>query len=75
MPVEHELRAEYLDGHTATDPTAEVEVWHVIRQEASTALCGRDLQPAAEVRSADDWGTPGMPICRTCGTLYLHEQP
>lgn len=73
--MEHELRAEYVDGRAAADPLAEVKVWHVVRQEESTAMCGRELEAAAAVRSADDWGTPNVPICHSCGALYLREQP
>ncbi|MFF4404327.1 hypothetical protein ACFY2W_12125 [Streptomyces sp. NPDC001262] len=73
--MEHELRAEYVDGRAAADPLAEVKVWHVVRQEESTAMCGRELEAAAEVRSADDWGSPNVPICHSCGALYLREQP
>ncbi|MEU8549827.1 hypothetical protein AB0C81_23045 [Streptomyces roseoverticillatus] len=73
--MEHELRAEYIDGRAAADPIAEIKTWHVVREDASTAMCGRELEPAAQVRSADDWATPGVPVCHSCGALYLREQP
>ena len=73
--MEHELRAEYIDGRSAADPRAEVKVWHVVRVDEMTAMCGRDLELASDVRSPDDWGAPGVPICHSCGALYLREQP
>ncbi|MEV6674444.1 hypothetical protein [Streptomyces sp. NPDC051162] len=70
--MEHELRAEYVDGGS---PGAAVKTWHVVRLEATTAMCGRELLPAAEVRSTDEWGTPGLALCHSCGALYLREAP
>jgi hypothetical protein len=73
--MEHELRAEYVDGSSAADLNAQVKVWHVVRQGGVTAMCGRDLEPSAAVRPVDDWDTPGMSICHSCGALYLRESP
>ncbi|MFI1799218.1 hypothetical protein ACH427_17970 [Streptomyces sp. NPDC020379] len=70
--MEHELRAEYVDGGS---PGAAVKTWHVVREDAATAMCGRELLPGAEVRSAEDWGTPGVALCHACGALYLREAP
>ncbi|MCA6090937.1 hypothetical protein LE181_01950 [Streptomyces sp. SCA3-4] len=72
--MEHELRAEAADGASPGDGNA-VKTWHVVRMEDSTALCGRDLHPAAPTRSVDLWGTGQVPICHSCGALYLRETP
>ncbi|MEU8582140.1 hypothetical protein [Streptomyces abikoensis] len=74
--MEHELRAEYIDGRAAADPRAEIKIWHVVREDgATTAMCGRELERAAAARSTDDWGRPDVPMCHSCGALYLREQP
>ncbi|MFI6006803.1 hypothetical protein ACIA98_41835 [Streptomyces sp. NPDC051366] len=73
--MEHELRAEYVGGSSPQDLDADVKNWHVVRQEDTTAMCGRELSPAAETRSTDDWGTGGVPICHSCGALFLRESP
>ncbi|MBP2405110.1 hypothetical protein [Streptomyces syringium] len=73
--MEHELRAEYKDGSTPRDPDAEVKAWHMVRQEGTTAMCGRELEPGSATRSADDWGTSGLPLCHSCGALFLRETP
>ncbi len=73
--MEHELRAEYVDGRAAADPMSEIKVWHVVRSDSTTAMCGRELEAAASTRSTDDWGTPGLALCHACGALYLREQP
>ncbi|MFJ3204710.1 hypothetical protein [Streptomyces sp. NPDC086989] len=71
--MEHELRAEYVDGAEPED--GEVKTWHVVREEEATGMCGRELSPEAALRSVDDWGNAGMPICHSCGALYLRESP
>ncbi|MFC5718720.1 hypothetical protein ACFP1Z_00820 [Streptomyces gamaensis] len=71
--MEHELRAEYDDSPQTSD--ARVKIWHVVRQDALTAMCGRDLEPGSAERSIDDWGTGTLPICHSCGALYLRESP
>jgi len=73
--MEHELRAEYEDGNAPQDPDAKVKNWHVVRMEDTTAMCGRELSPAAATRSTDDWGTSGLALCHSCGALYLRETP
>ncbi|ARZ67936.1 hypothetical protein M1P56_28230 [Streptomyces sp. HU2014] len=73
--MEHELRAEYADGFSPEDADAVVKTWHVVRQEGTTGMCGRELSPGAATRSADDWGKGGVPICHSCGALFLRESP
>ncbi|MEW2580877.1 hypothetical protein [Streptomyces syringium] len=73
--MEHELRAEYEDGDAPQGPDAKVKNWHVVRMEDTTAMCGRELSPAAATRSTDDWGAGKVPICHSCGALYLRETP
>ncbi|OON73982.1 hypothetical protein [Streptomyces tsukubensis] len=74
--MEHEMRAEYPEGVSVEDPDAEIKLWHMVRLEGSTAMCGRQLDAAAPVQSADAWGTPAAdPFCHTCGALYLREVP
>ncbi|NLU70840.1 hypothetical protein [Streptomyces sp. HNM0574] len=71
--MEHEMRAEYAEG---AGPGAPVKIWHMVRRETATAMCGRELSPDAETRTAEVWGTPeGEPFCHTCGALYLREVP
>ncbi|MBB5117044.1 hypothetical protein AF335_24750 [Streptomyces eurocidicus] len=71
--MEHELRAEYVDGFSPEDADAVVKTWHVVREDEATGMCGRELSPAAATRSADDWGS--VPVCHSCGALYLRESP
>lgn len=73
--MQYELRAEYVEGAAPQDPNAKVEIWHVTREEAATALCGRELDPAAATLSADGFGAPGMNTCHSCGALFLREEP
>nr|WP_078964151.1 hypothetical protein [Streptomyces durhamensis] len=73
--MEHELRAEYADGSSPEDSDPSVKTWHVVRGTDSTAMCGRDLDPASAVRSVDLWGTGQVPICHSCGALFLRESP
>ncbi|MFI9719218.1 hypothetical protein ACIHFE_06100 [Streptomyces sp. NPDC052396] len=73
--MEHELRAEYADGSSPADEDPSVKVWHVVREQDATAMCGRDLDPASAARSVDLWGTGKVPICHSCGALYLRESP
>lgn len=73
--MEHELRAEYANGSPSNDPDPAVKLWHVVRLDGATAMCGRELEPTAPVRSVDDWGTGKVPICHSCGALYLREAP
>ncbi|WP_171167071.1 hypothetical protein [Streptomyces sp. I05A-00742] len=74
--MEHELRAEYADGSSPDDIDPAVKTWHVVREvDGGTAMCGRELDPAAAVRSVELWGTGKVPICHSCGALYLRESP
>lgn len=72
--MEHELRAEYANGSLLQDPDAQVKTWHVVRADSLTAMCGRELEPQSAVRSSDDWGS-GIPVCHSCGALFLRESP
>ncbi|MEV5506022.1 hypothetical protein [Streptomyces orinoci] len=74
--MEHELRAEYAAGSSPADEDPAVKTWHVVRpEEGARAMCGRDLDPASAVRSVDLWGTGKVPICHSCGALFLRESP
>nr|WSZ95393.1 hypothetical protein OH820_06765 [Streptomyces sp. NBC_00857] len=74
--MEYEMRAEYVNGASPRDPDSRFEVWHMMRLNESTALCGRTLDPAAATQSSDAWGTPeGMPLCHACGASYIHQVP
>ncbi|MFE4971027.1 hypothetical protein ACFRAR_02775 [Kitasatospora sp. NPDC056651] len=67
----HQMRAEYDAGGEAGG----VRLWHVVRGEESVAMCGRELDPAAAVRSALDWGKTPELCCHTCGAYFLRETP
>ncbi|MGC0419936.1 hypothetical protein [Embleya sp. AB8] len=69
MLAVYELRAEY----AGPDP-GDIRLWHMIRNAATRALCGRALQPDAETRPDHEWG-PTQPFCHTCGALYLRQVP
>ncbi len=71
--MEHELRAEYTGEPPGPDAT--VKIWHVVRQDELTAMCGRDLAPGSAERDVGDWGRPELPVCHSCGALYLREVP
>ncbi|KOG88851.1 hypothetical protein [Streptomyces varsoviensis] len=73
--MDHELRAEYENEADAGRPDAEIRLWHVVRQYATTAMCGRELSPDAPVRSADAWGSGEVKVCHSCGALLLREAP
>jgi hypothetical protein len=73
--MEHEMRAEYEEGVLPHEDTP-VKIWHMVRLEGTTAMCGRALAPASATQSADAWGTAaGEPFCHSCGALYLREHP
>ncbi|MCQ4043715.1 hypothetical protein ACFOSC_11385 [Streptantibioticus rubrisoli] len=74
--MEHEMRAEYEEGVSPQQEGATVKIWHMVRLGGTTAMCGRELDPAAATQPADAWGTPkGEPFCHSCGALYLREVP
>ncbi|MEV0370184.1 hypothetical protein AB0I10_10200 [Streptomyces sp. NPDC050636] len=73
--MEHEMRAEYEEGVLPHEDTP-VKIWHMVRRDGTTAMCGRPLAPAAATQSAEGWGTPtSEPFCHTCGAMYLREHP
>jgi hypothetical protein len=66
----YELRAEY------TSPGGRaVRQWHMIRDDASTALCGAELEPGADKLPDDEWGRTPEKCCHLCGALYLRQVP
>lgn len=70
------MRAEYPEGVSPRDAGARVELWHMVRGGAATAMCGRELDPAAATMSSDAWATSeATPFCHTCGALFLRETP
>lgn len=38
-------------------------------------MCGRELDPGAQVREPVDWGKTPELCCHTCGAYYLRETP
>jgi hypothetical protein len=54
-------------------PAGPVKLWHMVRADGPTALCGCDLGPQAPSRTEDAWGTTSEPVCPTCGRLYLRQ--
>ncbi|MET8678255.1 hypothetical protein ABZW18_11865 [Streptomyces sp. NPDC004647] len=54
-----------------------VELWHMVRSDfsATTALCGRELDPRAAAQPEDAWGMTREPFCHTCGAVYLRQVP
>ncbi|NGO74059.1 hypothetical protein [Streptomyces boncukensis] len=74
--MEHDMRAEYAEGVSPRGPDARVKIWHMVRRDGTTAMCGRPLAPGAATQPSELWGTPeGEPFCHTCGALYLREVP
>ncbi|MFD8548753.1 hypothetical protein [Streptomyces sp. NPDC059649] len=73
--MEHEIRAEYEEGVLPHEDTP-VKLWHMTRIGSTTAMCGRDLAPAAATQPAESWGTPkAEPFCFLCGAQFLREHP
>ncbi|MCK1797341.1 hypothetical protein MTQ01_15185 [Streptomyces sp. XM4193] len=72
--MRHEMRAEYAPGAEAT-AGAPVKIWHMVRGETTTALCGRSLGDRAATQSEDLWGSTTEPFCHSCGAVYLREVP
>nr|WP_030745660.1 hypothetical protein [Streptomyces sp. NRRL S-31] len=72
--MEYEVRAEYAPGAAPRADGAQVEAWHMVRAGETRAMCGRELDPAAEARPPDVWGTAEAdPFCRACGAQYLRQ--
>ncbi|ARF57359.1 hypothetical protein [Streptomyces gilvosporeus] len=73
--MDHEIRAEYDEGVLPHEDTP-VKLWHMCRVGATTAMCGRQLAPAAATLPPETWSTPkAEPFCFLCGAHYLREQP
>ncbi|MCX4553916.1 hypothetical protein OG204_31540 [Streptomyces sp. NBC_01387] len=74
--MEYVMQADLEDGSSPTDEHPTVRFWHMVHVSEETALCGRELDPAAPKQSPDTWGTPeSQPFCHTCGALYLRQVP
>lgn len=72
----HQMRAEYSRGDEGRLAGEPVKIWHMVRGEETTSMCGRELGPAAPTQSADLWATERAgPFCHSCGALYLREVP
>jgi hypothetical protein len=67
----YEMRAQYADGVLG----GSIVQWHMIRDNGATALCGVELDPAAEKMSDQAWGHTREKFCHTCGALYLRQVP
>lgn len=72
--MRHEMRAEYAPEIEAA-ASAPVKNWHMVREERTTALCGRELSERAATQSEDLWGRTTEPFCHSCGAVYLREVP
>lgn len=73
MPV-YEMRAEYDTEDGGPVGGSPLKAWHMVEDDAATALCGRELSAAAAVQPEDAWGTPAaQPFCHSCGALYLRH--
>ncbi|MEU5267807.1 hypothetical protein [Streptomyces hygroscopicus] len=74
--MQHEMRAEYEEGSPGRVAGAPVKIWHMVRANGTTAMCGRELDPDAETQAADLWGSADSgPFCHSCGAMYLREVP
>ncbi|MFG2634476.1 hypothetical protein ACGFX8_11140 [Streptomyces sp. NPDC048362] len=74
--VGYELRAEYAEGASPRSDDARVETWHMTKADTTQAMCGVELDPAAETRPAEAWGSAeAEPFCRGCGASYLRQGP
>ncbi|MEY9846013.1 hypothetical protein [Streptacidiphilus sp. MAP5-3] len=62
------MRAEYAGGGT-------IKAWHMMKDGALTALCGRELGEDAATMTDAGWAHTREPICHTCGALYLRQVP
>ncbi|MET7935227.1 hypothetical protein [Streptomyces sp. NPDC005322] len=72
----HEMRAEYEEGSSGKVAGAPVKIWHMVRGNGTTAMCGRELAPDAQTQAADLWATDESgPFCHSCGAMYLREVP
>jgi hypothetical protein len=67
--MRYEMRAEH------SPEGGPVKVWHMVHENGTAALCGRDLDARAATRPWEAWGTTAEPFCHTCGALYLREVP
>ncbi|MFI9050285.1 hypothetical protein [Streptomyces sp. NPDC053427] len=73
--MDHEIRAEYDEGVLPHEDTP-VKLWHMCRVSDPTAMCGRQLAPAAATLPVEAWSTSeAEPFCFLCGAQYLREQP
>ena len=57
------------------EPEGSIKLWHMMKDGALTALCGRDLDPAAPFAHDAAWAHTTEPLCHTCGALYLRQVP
>lgn len=71
-PMIHQMRAEYGPAGVAS---GEVKTWHIVRGDTTVAMCGRELDPGAEIRDAKHWVEHPDLHCHSCGALYLREAP
>lgn len=69
--VDYRMYAEYGPGGRA----AGVRSWHIVREEETVALCGRELEPGAETRDPRMWTADPDLTCHTCGALFLRQAP
>ncbi|MEU6081020.1 hypothetical protein [Streptomyces sp. NPDC047108] len=69
------MRAEHGAGAPDGTGPGPVKTWHMVRGSDTTAMCGRELDPAAASRPEEAWGRTREICCHTCGALYLREVP
>ncbi|GAA1245513.1 hypothetical protein GCM10009665_40470 [Kitasatospora nipponensis] len=56
-------------------PSGPVKQWHMVLDEKSVALCGRDIDPGAATLDQTEWGRTKETCCRACGVNWLQSVP
>ncbi|WP_354641690.1 hypothetical protein [Kitasatospora camelliae] len=69
--MRHQMRAEY----GPAGASAGVVTWHIVRDEDTVAMCGRELDGTGARQDASLWTTDPDHNCHTCGALFLRESP
>ncbi|MGF1429395.1 hypothetical protein [Kitasatospora sp. LaBMicrA B282] len=67
----HRMHAEYGDE----GPSGPVKLWHMVQDEKTTAMCGRDLSEGAATLEPTEWGQTSEPCCRPCGAIWFQSVP
>ncbi|MFI9270165.1 hypothetical protein ACIGXM_05550 [Kitasatospora sp. NPDC052896] len=67
----HMMRAEYGEA----GPAGPVKQWHMVQDEKTVSLCGRELAADSATRPSTEWGTTEEGCCRMCGVLWFQSVP